>query len=134
MIKMKKANKYLIILGVGLLLALSIALSNDIFSQSELPVILQILADSFTLPAAVFLGMGGLVFVSNEGGFDALSYGITSFADMFRKEKKNIYKSFYDYRESRADKKHGFGALLVCGIIFAVLTAIVLLIYAKLVY
>ena len=89
------------------------------------------MADGFTLPAVLLLGSGGLVFASNEGTFDSLVYGVRSFMDMFRKERKNEFKSFYDYKESKAEKRMSFGFLLISGLIFAVLTAITLVLYTK---
>lgn len=131
---MKRIYKYLLALGIGFALAFWLVYAKGIFNQTETAVILQILADGFTLPAVLYLGIGGLIFVSNEGAFDALAYGMTSFLDLFRKEKKNQFTSFYDYAESKKDKKFGFGTLLICGIIFSVLAAIVLVIYSDLVY
>lgn len=128
---MKTAFKYLITLGIGFALTVWVAISNDIFNQTDMADILQILLDAFTLPAVLLLGSGGLVFASNEGTFDSLVYGMRSFMDMFRKEKRNEFKSFYDYKESKAEKRTSFGFLLVSGLVFAVLTVIVLVIYTK---
>ena len=131
---MKKVYKYLIALGIGFALAFWLVYSKGIFNQTETAIILQILADGFTLPAVLYLGIGGLIFVSNEGAFDFLTYGMTSFLDLFRKEKKNQFTSFYDYAESKKGERLGFGVMLICGIIFSALTAIVLVIYSNLVY
>ena len=128
---MKTINKYLIALGIGFALTAWVVLGNDIFNQTDMADILQILADGFTLPAVLLLGSGGLVFASNEGTFDSLVYGVRSFMDMFRKERKNEFKSFYDYKESKAEKRMSFGFLLISGLIFAVLTAITLVLYTK---
>ena len=88
---MKTINKYLIALGIGFALTAWVVLGNDIFNQTDIADILQILADGFTLPAVLLLGSGGLVFASNEGTFDSLVYGVRSFMDMFRKERKNEF-------------------------------------------
>ncbi len=128
---MRNIKKYLITLGIGFAMALLIANSKDIFSQTELAKIFHILTDSFSVPAVLITGMGGLVYVSNEGAFDALAYGLTSFFDMFRKEKKNQFSSFHDYKESKADKKLGFGFLLICGLIFMAIMGAMYLLYRK---
>lgn len=128
---MKTINKYLIALGIGFALTAWVVLGNDIFNQTDMADILQILADGFTLPAVLLLGSGGLIFASNEGTFDSLVYGVRSFMDMFRKERKNEFKSFYDYKESKAEKRMSFGFLLISGLVFAVLTAITLVLYTK---
>ena len=128
---MKTINKYLIALGIGFALTAWVVLGNDIFNQTDMADILQILADGFTLPAVLLLGSGVLVFASNECTFDSLVYGVRSFMDMFRKERKNEFKSFYDYKESKAEKRMSFGFLLISGLVFAVLTAITLVLYTK---
>ena len=124
-------KKYLITLFVGFAAAFGIAYSKDILAQTDLKTIFHILTDSFCVPAVMIMGIGALVFVSNEGGFDALSYGLTSFFDMFRKEKKNKFRTFYDYKEDRAEKNKPFAFMLISGLVFVALTGIFWLLYNK---
>lgn len=126
---MKNAYKYLLTFGLGFAVVLFMSIGNGVFDQTKIAQIFAILTDSFTVPTVVLLGLGGLMFVSNEGGFDALSYGITSFIDMFRKEKKNKFKSFYDYKEAKAERNLEFGFLLISGLVFMVITVVMLLLY-----
>lgn len=126
---MKTIKKYLITLAVGFLMAGLVMYSKDIFNQTELSEILHILTDSFSIPAVLITGFGGLIFVSNEGVFDGLAYGVTSFIDMFRKEKKNQFRTFYDYKESKSERDMSFGYLLICGVLFIVIDAVMLILY-----
>ena len=126
---MKTIKKYLITLAVGFLMAVLVMYSKDIFNQTELSEILHILTDSFSIPAVLITGFGGLIFVSNEGVFDGLAYGVTSFIDMFRKEKKNQFRTFYDYKESKSERDMSFGYLLICGVLFIVIDAVMLMLY-----
>lgn len=126
---MKTIKKYLITLAVGFLMAGLVMYSKDIFNQTELSEILHILTDSFSIPAVLITGFGGLIFVSNEGVFDGLAYGVTSFIDMFRKEKKNQFRTFYDYKESKSERDMNFGYLLICGVLFIVIDAVMLMLY-----
>jgi hypothetical protein len=128
---MKTLKKYLITLGVGLLIAFAIANSRDVFAQTELSKIFHILTDSFFVPAVLIMGFGGLVFVSNEGAFDGLTYAVTSFVDIFRKEKKNQYHTYYDYKQSKGNRDHSFGFLLICGLVFMAITGIMYWLYTK---
>lgn len=128
---MKTYVKYLITFVVGLILALWVMISKDLFAEERLYMIYQILAESFSVPAVLMLGFGGLVFVSNEGMFDSLSYGLTSFMDLFRKEKRNKFKTFYDYKESKKDRSMSFGYLLICGIVFVAIAIVFHLLYAN---
>ena len=128
---MKTYVKYLITFVVGLILALWVTISKDLFAEERLYMIYQILAESFSVPAVLMLGFGGLVFVSNEGMFDSLSYGLTSFMDLFRKEKRNKFNTFYDYKESKKDRSMSFGYLLICGIVFVAIAIVFHLLYAN---
>jgi len=128
---MKSIKKYLITIAVGFLMAGLVMTSKDIFSQTDLSKIFHILTDSFTVPAVLITGFGALVFVSNEGAFDGLTYSVTSFIDIFRKEKKNKYHTYYDYKESKSERNTPFGYLLICGLIFIVITAVFYLLYTK---
>lgn len=128
---MKKVYKYLITVGVGLLLAAWVAFSKNIFAQTSISLIFAILSDAFLVPGILITGMGGLIFVSNEGMFDAFSYGMTSFIDLFRKEKRNKYHTFYDYKQSKADRDRSFGFLLICGLAFLALSGIMLWLFTK---
>ena len=126
---MRSINKYLITLIFGSAMALLIAYSKGVFDQTEAAMVFHILTDSLCVPAVLIMGLGGIIFVSNEGAFDALSYGLNSFFDMFRKEKKNQFRTFYDYKESKDNDDKPFGFLLICGLIFFVLMLVMYLLY-----
>ena len=128
---MKLVYKYLITFGIGFATVLLVANSKGIFTQTELVTIFHILTDSFCVPAVLITGMGGLVFVSNNGVFDALAYGMISFLDIFRKEKVNKFRTFYDYKESRAEKNLGFGFLIITGLVFMLLMGVMYFMYRK---
>ncbi len=125
----KKALRYIITLLIGFVTAGVVAYSQGLFSQTETVKILHILSDSFCVPGVLITGLGALIFVSNEGGFDALSYGMTSFFDIFRKEKKNKYRTFYDYKQARAEKNLRCGYILICGLIFLATSLLLLWLY-----
>ncbi|MBR0443028.1 MAG: DUF3899 domain-containing protein [Clostridia bacterium] len=128
---MKLIKKYLITLIIGFSTAALIAWSKDVFSQTALVQIFHILCDSFFAVGTVIVCAGLLVFSSNEGTFDIMVYGMNSFLDMFRKKSRKKYDTFYDYRESRADKKIGFGFLLICGLLFVAISLVMYLLYAQ---
>ena len=126
---MTNLKKYLITFGAGLAVAFAIAYGNDIFNQTKLYNVFGILTDSFFVPGIMLVGIGGLLFVSNEGMFDSFVYGITSFADLFRQEKKNKHRTFYDYKESKKDRNISFNFLLISGLVFMVMTGIMYWLY-----
>ncbi len=128
---MKKLKKYLITILIGFLIVLLIVLSKDIFAQTSPQIIFHILSDAFLVAGVVITAAGLLVFSSNGGTFDMLIYGLNSFADMFRKKSKKKYPTFYDYRESKADKKLKFGFMVISGLFFLAVAVVMYLIYRK---
>ena len=126
---MKTAKKYLITLLSGLAVAALIAWSKDLFSQPEPAMIFHILTDSFFVVGVVITSAGLLIFSSNEGTFDMLSYGVQAFADMFRKKSQKKYETYYDFKEARAGKKIPFGFLLISGVAFLAVSFLMLYFY-----
>lgn len=126
---MKTIKKYLITLLVGVVGVLLVLMLRDTFSQTEPVAIFHALTDAFFTVGVLITGAGAIVFTSNEGAFDMLAYGLSSFMDMFRKKESKKYESFYDYKESRADKKTGFGFLLICGVFYLAVSFVMLFFY-----
>lgn len=128
---MKAFKKYGITLLIGFLAAAWIAWEKDILAQTAPIDVFHILCDAFFVAGTVITCAGLLVFSSNEGTFDMLVYGTRAFFDMFRKTSKKKYDTFYDYRESRADKKLPFGFLLICGIFFLAVSMVMYFLYCQ---
>lgn len=115
---MKKIRKYLITLIAGLAAVAAIAWAKDVLAQTEPAQVWHILCDCFFAVGTVLCCAGLLIFSSNEGTFDMMVYGISSFIDLFRAKSQKKYATFYDYRNSRADVKIPFGFLLISGLLF----------------
>ena len=128
---MKKPLKYLITILVGLAIVAWVAIPQGIFTETRPEIIFSTLSDGFFAAGVLIFGMGSLIFVSNEGMFDALSYGFISFIDIFRKEKQNKHRTFYDYRVSKGDRDTSFGFMLICGLGFIAMSGIMLLLFSN---
>ena len=128
---MKKYIKYFITVGVGLVLALIVANAKDLFAQTGLSVIYQILSDCFLIPGVVIAGMGLLLFASNEGVFDGISYGFKVIAQMFKRKPTPVKQSYFEYREEKGRNKLTFGFLLICGAAFFAVSIIFLILYSS---
>lgn len=128
---MRGYKKYLITLLTGFALVALILWSKDIFSQTEPKAIFHILTDGFFVVGVLMTCVALLIFSSNEGSFDILVYGVSSFLDMFRKTSLKKYETFFDYRESRADKKLKFGFLLICGLFFLAISFVMYYLYCQ---
>ena len=123
---MKALRKYLITIIVGLAAVAGIVWAKDIIAQTEPTKIYHILCDAFFAVGWVLFAAGVLVFTSNEGTFDMLAYGISSFIDLFRDKSRKKYATFFDYRESRGEKKFSFGFLILCGLAFLAVSLVFL--------
>lgn len=128
---MRGFKKYLITLLVEALAVVLILWSKDIFAQTALKSIFHILSDAFFAIGTVTVCAGLLVFSANGGTFDILTYGMSSFVDLFRTQSKKKYATFYDYRVSREEKKLPFGFLLICGLIFLVIAFVMYFLYRQ---
>ena len=88
---MKKLEKYIITLAIGLAIAFLIAVSKDIFNQESKKDIFHILSDAFFVPGIIITGVGLLVVVSNEGAFDGVAFAMIKFANLFTGKNDKKY-------------------------------------------
>ena len=123
---MKTFRKYLITLIAGLAAVAAIVWVKDIFAQTEPAAVCHILCDAFFVVGWVTFAAGALVFTSNEGAFDMLSYGMSSFLDLFREKSRKKFHTYFDYKQSKAEKKFSFGFLLICGLLFLAISLVLL--------
>ena len=128
---MKTLKRYLITLGVELFSVLFIILLKDIFHAADAKTVFHVLCDAFFAVGFVTSGIGLLVFTTNEGVFDGLVYGVSSFINMFKKDSTQKYKTFYDYKESRSKKVFDFGYIVISGLAFLLVGLIMFIIYTK---
>ena len=104
---------------IGALIALAIMLSKNVFGQDNPVDVMHILSDAFFVPGILLCCVGLLVFVTNGGVFDMLAYGVILIRDGLRRDvSKRTYKTFYDYKQSRKDKKRGMAFLLIVGLVY----------------
>ncbi len=130
----KILKKYLITSVLALLLAFLIALSRELFEKEKLIDILHVLIDATFVVAVLFTGFGLLVFSANEGTFDMISYGMTSFISLFKKDRESYlkYKTYVDYKEAKADKKHSFGHIVLVGLAMLAICLVLIAFYENL--
>ena len=128
---MKKYIKHFITGGIGLLIALLVANSKDLFTQTEPVKIFHILTDAFTVPGVLFAGVGLVIVTVNGGSVDMLAYGMRSFFNFFKHKMERNTESFYDYRKRRESKKMAYWYLLIVGLIYLGIALIMYYFYSK---
>jgi hypothetical protein len=79
------------------------------------------LADAFTIPGVMMIMAGLLVWVTSQGGFDMISYGLLRAKDSLIPGSKHSGEQFYDYK-MRQDKKRpkGYSFMFISGGIYLI--------------
>lgn len=127
---MKTVYRYLITTGVGMLIVLLIVLMKNGFTETDVTIALQIWCDAFFV-SGVFLTCGGLIVVASNGGvFDMLGYAVSLLWYTFKSSKvERKYKTFYDYREARKDRKRSVSYVLIVGLVLLAISVVFLILY-----
>ncbi len=124
-------RRYLISIGVGLFIAFVVMLTRDIFSETDVNRILVTLNDAFFISGMCLACVGGLVFVSNNGIFRMLGYGMTLlFGKIRRNVRERKYKDYYEYKTAKEEEQHSYAYLLLVGLAF-IAVALILLIWIQ---
>lgn len=127
---MKTVYRYLITTGVGMLIVLLIVLMKNGFTETDVEIAMQIWCDAFFV-SGVFLTCGGLIVVASNGGvFDMLGYAVSLLWYTFKSSKvERKYKTFYDYREARKDRKRSVSYVLIVGLVLLAISVVFLILY-----
>ena len=127
---MKTVYRYLITTGVGMLIVLLIVLMKNGFTETDVEIAMQIWCDAFFV-SGVFLTCGGLIVVTSNGGvFDMLGYAVSLLWYTFKSSKvERKYKTFYDYREARKDRKRSVSYVLIVGLAMLAISVVFLILY-----
>lgn len=116
---------------IGLLAGIGVFSARSGFSLTEWPEIAAALCDACFVPAAMLISVGLLLFVSNDGLFNMISYGVQKVARLVLSAKRqaDYPKTYYEYWERKqAAGKTSFGFLIVAGLVWlASATAFLLL-------
>lgn len=131
---MKRTGKrapWLTSLGIGLLIFLGVLVANSFWTVGQ-PDIYRLLSDACIVPAALVGGVGALVFAAGHGTFDMLAYGIKHIFDVFRPNARNEkYRDFYEYKQSKGERRRPVAHMLIVGIGFFLLSMIFSFIWQK---
>ena len=89
--------------------------------------------DGVTLAAIILLGLGGLMFVANEGFFDIFAYGFKQMGTAMFGKKPNANNDFPGYKEDKRLKREEspkiFFSFLIAGCIFLLALIILKIIF-----
>lgn len=128
--KMKTVYKYLITAAFGAVLAFIVLLIKDVFHLSQTVDVMKALCDGFFISGVLIACFGGLVFASNGGVFDMITYGVKNLFWLFKKNPADRkYKDFYEYREAMKEKKRSYGYMVIVGLAYIAVSLIFLALY-----
>ena len=126
----EKLLQYGITTAIGIAIAFIIMGAKGVFAETDTVQVMQILSDSFFVPGVIIAGFGLLVVASNGGAFDIFIYGAHIFFSLFRRDvTARKYRTFYDFRHGRKDKKRSVSFMLIVGIVLIVIAVGFLIAY-----
>ena len=132
---MKNRRATFLKLGVSTLISLLVALAvlaTHGFWQAEDPAErCRLLCDAFFVPGALLVSAGALIFVSNLGIFNGISYAARYVARMFVPWSGRRDESYGDYVSRRAEKGNitGYGFLFLVGGVFLAVSLVFLALF-----
>lgn len=65
------------------------------------------LSDAFFVTGAVLFGVAGMLFITRQGTFDVLGYGVKRLVDQFTHHDDPEYKNAGDYSLAKQEKRRG---------------------------
>ena len=125
---------YVITTVVLTVLTLLFAWAEGGYTNSVTWLMLGKWGSSVSLAGLVGVLVGFLVWASNGGAFDIFAYGGRVFVRMFFKKDviDRKYRTYYDYREARKEKKRTFWYIVIVGGVYFVLGVILLIVSNRL--
>lgn len=131
-----KKLKYYVQAGIGLVLAFTVMVSRGLFEKPALADKVMAVGDGFTVAAVMYLGCGAIMWVSSTGFFDIFGYAVKKAAHaLLPGMVSDDVGRYYEYKMEKETKRKGFfeNFTLMLGIIFFVLSAILLFVWYQVV-
>jgi len=122
-------KKFLIDLGIGLVLAVALAFMMGISQGEGAADVLRILSDAFFVSAAAFLVTGGITFTVNGGVMDGLGFAAKTGIARIRRDFETSKQTFAEYREERESKAKSPKSSLLAGAVLLMIALGLLMAY-----
>lgn len=129
---MKKRVVYLIYAIVILVAASLVCLQRHIWGAENAKEVFHILADAFTLPAVLLIGISLLGLAASKGTYDMLRFVFGSvFSRFIPGMDHEKYVDFYEYRQALEEKKRGWSPVMfLCGLAALAAAILFLILYS----
>lgn len=120
--------KYSISISIATFMAILTLYLHGFWESTELVDKYRILSDAFTIPGVVFILVGCLVFLSNQGSLTAIGYMMKRFFKMLNPIGNKNIERYSDYVENRS-KVTGYAFLFYTGILFSAVSIVFMILF-----
>ena len=130
--KNKKWMPYVITTAIGLLVAVLVLYSRNVFSETlDTAALMTALCDAALIPGGLLFCVGLLLWIAETGQFDMLRYGFHFVYAMFVPSARISERdSFYEYKTQRNEKRKKSPKFLIwIGLGFLLLSVIFVIAY-----
>lgn len=124
---LKKHLNEVIAFLVALFISIGIFIILNGFMAEDTSEIIKDLCDAFSVTGLMYIFLGLLIFIGNDGFFSILSYGVKIIFASFKKEPK--VDKFYDHKQKRIENPAPYKHLLIVGAIYTAIGMIFLAIF-----
>ncbi len=93
----------------------------------------RMLCDAFTVPGVLLVMVGCMVWLSNEGALDAITYSVSYAFKALIPGKRDMPKKYSDYvMEKRKKNVKGYGFLFISGAVDMLISGVFLILFYSL--
>lgn len=123
-------KKFLIDLGIGLVIAVAATLMLGVFEAETVKDTFRLLSDGFFFSASMFLLLGGLTFTTNGGALDGLGFTFKVGIARMKRDYESSRITFGEYCEERRKKAKSPKETLLAGLVLLIIAAVFVAIYS----
>ena len=120
---LKTILKYAIMILIGTAMVFLTFFTHNLFSTVETKKVYKIIADAFTVPGALFLLLGALIALSNQGSLSALGYMLKRLGKMLIPFSKKEHETYSQYVEKR-EAVGGYSFIVYSGLLFMIVAVV----------
>lgn len=126
----KRLIQYGITTAIGAVMVYLLLVVRGFWELTTLTEKYRTLADAFTIPGVVLMLVAALVWISNEGLFNGISYAAKVVKHMFLPSKQYKHETYYDHVQSRDGKRvKGYGFIFFTGLAFMVVAVVFIILF-----
>lgn len=124
-----KLIQYGVSFAIGIVITVTFLVQKDVLSLQG-KELLRILGDAFTIPGLLLVFSGLLVWLSNEGSLDGITYVVSYAFNRLIPNAAHKGETYGEFLERKHGKKPaGFAFLLVTGLVFLAVSVVFLVLY-----